>query len=95
MEVDLKLSMEDNSPMVEEILYWKLVGSLIFLCNMGPDINYAVGVFSRFSNKPRKNHRSVGIKVLKYLKGTQGYGINYNIDKNLMGFCDLNLVGDV
>jgi hypothetical protein len=95
MEVDLKLSMEDTSPLVEERLYRKLVGSLIFLCNTRPDISYAVGVLSRFSNKPRENHWNAGMRILRYLKGTQGYGINYSTGKTLIGFCDSDWAGDV
>ena len=95
MEVDLKLSMEDTSPLVDERLYQKLVGSLIFLCNTRPDINFAVGVLSRFSNKPRENHWNVGMQILRYLKGTQEYGINYNTGKTLIGFCDSDWAGDV
>ena len=56
MEVGLMLSTEDASPLVDETLYMRLVGSLIFFCNTWPDINFAVGVLSRFSNKPRENH---------------------------------------
>ena len=52
MEVELKLSTEDASPLVDERLYRKLVGTLIFLCNTRPDSSFAVGVVSRFSNKP-------------------------------------------
>lgn len=48
MEVDLKLSMEDTSPLVEESLYQKLVGSLNFLCNMRC-------VLSRFSQVPTES----------------------------------------
>ena len=61
MEVELKLSKEDASPLVDERLYQKLVGSLIFLCNTRPDISFAVGVVSRFSNKPRENNWNVGM----------------------------------
>jgi hypothetical protein len=95
MEVNLKLSAEDASPLVDERLYRKLVGSLIFLCNTRPDISYSVGVLSRFSNKPRENHWNAGMRILRYLKGTQGYGINYSTGKTLIGFCDSDWAGDV
>jgi len=52
MEVDLNLLMEDASPLVNDKLYQKLMGSLIFLCNTSLDINHLVGLLSRFSNKP-------------------------------------------
>ena len=88
MEVKLKILMEDASPLVDERLYRKLVCSLIFLCNTRPDINFAVGVVSRFSNKPRENHWSAGMRILRYLKGTQGYDIKYSMGKTLTGYCD-------
>ena len=52
MEVNGKLSVEDASPLVDIREYRKLLGSLIFLCNTRPDINFAVAVLSRFSNQP-------------------------------------------
>jgi len=61
MEVELKLSTEDTSPLVDERLYWKLVGSLIYLCNTRPDISFAVGVVSRVSKKSWENHWNVGM----------------------------------
>ena len=55
MEVDVKLSTEDSSPLVDEVKYKRLMGSLIYLCNTQPDISLAIGVLSRFSNKPQEN----------------------------------------
>ena len=95
MEVDLKLSVEDTSAVVDERLYRKLVGSLIFLCNTRPDINFAVGVLSRFSNKPRENHWNAGMRIFRYIRGTQEYGINYSTGKTLTGFCDSDWIGDL
>ena len=63
MEVDVKLSTEDSSPLLDEAKYRRLVGSLIYLCNTRPDINFPTGVPSRFSNKPRENHWRAGMQV--------------------------------
>ena len=52
MEVNARLSMEDASPLVDIGRYKKLVGSLIYLCNAKPHINFDVGTLSRFPNKP-------------------------------------------
>jgi len=54
--LEWKLLMEDTSPLVDERLYSKLVGSLIFLCKTRLGINYAMGVLIKFSNKLRENH---------------------------------------
>ena len=94
MEVNGKLSVEDASPLVDIREYRKLVGSLIFLCNTRPDISFAVGVLSRFSNQPRENHWKVGMRVLKYVKGTLEYGITYKAGKTLAGYCDSDWAGD-
>ena len=95
MEVELKLSTKDTCPLADEKLYRKLVGSLIFMCNTRPDISFAVGVVSRFSNKPRENHWNAGMRILWYLKGTQGYGIKYSMGKTLTGYCDSDWARDV
>ena len=71
------------------------MGSLIFLCNTRPDISFAIGVLSRFSNKPRENHWNAGMRILRYIRGTQEYGINYSTGKTLTGFCDSDWAGDV
>ena len=55
-KVNAKLSIEDTSPLVDIGSYRKLVGSLIFLCNIRPGIAYFVGVLSIFSNKPQGSH---------------------------------------
>ena len=74
--------------MVDIRKYRQVVGSLIFLCNTGPDICFAVGVVSRFSNKPKETHWKVALRILKYIVGTLNYGIFYKptIDE-LSGYC--------
>ena len=95
MESNCKLSQEDPSPMVDIRKYRQLVGSLIFLCNTRPDICFAVGVVSRFSNKPKETHWKAALRVLKYIVGTLNYGIFYKptIDE-LSGYCDSDWAGD-
>ena len=71
------------------------MGSLVYLCNTRPDISYATGVLSRFSNQPREIHWKAGMRVLRYIKGTQGYGITYAKGNSLSGFCDSDWAGDI
>ena len=44
----VKLSQIGSSPLVENSLYRKLVGSLMYLTHYRPDLNYAVGVVVRY-----------------------------------------------
>ncbi|KAH7433075.1 hypothetical protein KP509_07G054000 [Ceratopteris richardii] len=94
MEVNHKLSMDDNMPDVDAKKYRKLVGSLIFLCNTRPDICYAVGVLSRFSNKPKESHWNAGMRILRYIAGTLDFGILYTTGDTLQGYCDSDWAGD-
>ena len=96
-EVNLKLSREDTSTLVDGELYRRLVGGLIYLCNTRPDICEATGVLSRFCNKPRESHWHAGKRVLRYITGTLDYGITYTRggDITLVGFCDSDWAGDI
>ncbi|XP_068638430.1 secreted RxLR effector protein 161-like [Aristolochia californica] len=95
MEVNTKLSINDSSEKVDNNLYRKLVGSLIFLCNTRPEISYGVGVLSRFSNNPSKTHWQGGMQILKYLKGTLTFGVSYTRRDILFGYCDSDWAGDI
>lgn len=54
-QIKLKLSKEDSNPVVDSMKYRKLVRSLIFLCITRPNISYAAGLLSKFSNKPKES----------------------------------------
>ena len=56
----------------------KLVGKLMYLANCTrPDIAAAVSHLSRYMSKPTCRHWEQGKRVLRYLKGTLDYSINY------------------
>ena len=95
MDSNCKLSQEDPWPMVDIRKYRQLVGSLIFLCNIKPDVSFAVDVVSWFSNKLKETHWKVALSVLKYIVGTLNYGIFYKpaIDE-LSGYCDSDWAED-
>ena len=59
--------------------YAKLVGKLMYLVNCTrPDIAAAVSHLSRHMSNPTRRHWEQGKRVLRYLKGTMDYGINYD-----------------
>ena len=49
----VKLEEADSSPMVNNTLYRKLIGCLLYLTHTRPDICYAVSVASRFMDQPQ------------------------------------------
>jgi len=48
----LKLIKELYQKFVYAMLYKQLIGSLRYICNSKPDINYGVGLVSRFMTNP-------------------------------------------
>ena len=58
--------------------YASIIGNLHYVTNCtGPDIAYAIGVPSRFTSKPSKDHWLAIERVMKYLIGTKSYGLFY------------------
>ena len=70
---------EDATSMevVDATVYQQLVGSLMYLVNTRPDICYAVNQLSQATVKPTKLYCKAGNHVLRYLRGTSGYGLWY------------------
>ncbi|KAG4958455.1 hypothetical protein JHK87_035088 [Glycine soja] len=72
-ETNQKLEDKPEEEGVDPTGYKQLVGSLRYLCNSRPDICYAVGVLSKFMNRPKKSHFLAAKRVLRYVKGTMQY----------------------
>ncbi|GAB2278467.1 hypothetical protein Dimus_039291 [Dionaea muscipula] len=53
----------------------RLVGKLIYLSHIRPDIAYAINVVSQFMHPPSEEHMVVVMRILSYLKGAPGKGI--------------------
>ena len=75
--------------------YQRLVGRLLYLCHTRPehtrtDIAFAVSVVSRYMHEPRSDHLEAVYRILRYLKGTPGRGLIFEINKHLVidGYCD-------
>ena len=73
-------------------IYREIVGSLIYLMiATRPDISYVVTKLAQSMAKPTKYHLSAAKRVLRYLKGTAHYSLNFAKSKeplSLIGFSD-------
>ncbi|RVW74179.1 Retrovirus-related Pol polyprotein from transposon TNT 1-94 [Vitis vinifera] len=80
---------------VAQIEYAQIIGSLMYLMNCTkPDIAYAVGRLSRYTQSPNQDHWTVR-RVLKYLRGTINYGLCFSgFPSVLEGFSDANWISD-
>ena len=95
--VGLKLSKEDSSKRVDPTLYTIMVGSLMYLTTTWPDLMHAVSLISIFMETPKDSHWQVRKRILRYVKGTEGFGILYttNDDFKLVGYTDSDCAGSI
>eukprot|EP00253_Pinus_taeda_P017555 PITA_17555 len=70
-------------------------GSLMYamVCTR-PDIAHEMGVLSRFTSKPRKEHWTTVKRVFKYLRGTSDYGLYYQGRPGLDRVLDIHVFVD-
>ena len=57
----------DSTPFVDNTLYRKLIGSLLYLTNLRPDISYAVSVDARYMQEPHELHWKSTKRILHYV----------------------------
>ena len=81
-----------NSPLLPDATkYRELVGSLIYLQQVTrPDISFITNILGQQMSKPTKFHWELGLKTLRYLKGTINFTLVYRkADKiELTGYAD-------
>lgn len=79
------------------IPYREAIGCLLYIAQVTrPDINYAVNLFSRYSENPGHQHW-IGVKrILRYLKGSSERKITYGKERHgIFGYCDADWAGDL
>ncbi|TYK28414.1 putative mitochondrial protein [Cucumis melo var. makuwa] len=86
----------DGVPLEDVSLYRQLVGSLIYLTVTRPDIAYAIHIVSQFMAAPRTIHFIVVLRILCYVKGTLGHGLQFSSQSSLVlsGYSDADWAGD-
>jgi hypothetical protein len=98
MECRLKLSKLKDGEAVDPTAYRSVIGTLRYLINTRPDLAFAVGVVSRYMEAPGKEHWNAVKHILRYLKGTLGYGCRYErgaeLKPMLLGYSDSDFAGD-
>ena len=94
MASKLKLLSDDSSELVDATMYRQMIGSLMYLTNMRPDICFVVNILIQFLTDPRHVHLIAAKHILRYLKGTV-YGLKYEASKkiNLEGYVDSDWTG--
>ena len=97
LEARVKFTQEERGSKVNPTLYRSLISSLRYLTHTRPDILFAVGILSRHMENPTQEHYTGVKRVLRYLKGTENYGLFYkkgDLRGELIGYSDSNFAGD-
>jgi hypothetical protein len=97
VEVNVKLGVDSESPLVDKGRYQRLVGQLIYLSHTRPNIAYAVSVVSQFMHSPRESHMEAVYRILRYLKSSQGKGLLFSRHDHLKieAYIDADWAGSI
>jgi hypothetical protein len=82
---------------LDPTMYRQLIGSLMYLVNTKTNICLAVNALSQHMVEPRHVHWLTTKHMLRYLRGTIGYGLRYALDGDvkLQGYTDSDWAGSV
>ena len=97
LDVNAKFSKLGEDMLSDHSKYAEVLGMLMYLANgTRPDLSYSVGVLARFMSAPRQEHWRALIGVVRYLKGTLSYGLQYDgkVLGELVGYSDSDFGGD-
>ena len=67
----------EGAEMVDEGFYQSLIGCLVYLTTIRPDIMHYVSLLSRFMHYAKKVFPIAAKRVLRYLKGKLDLGVKY------------------
>lgn len=92
-----KLTKEGAGAEVNSTGFKQLVGSLRYLTVTRPDIMFAVNLVSRYMEHPTEQHLLSAKRILRYVKGTSEFGIQYSRKggKEMLGYADSDYAGDL
>ena len=96
VEFNAHLTPLGRKPLSNLSLYRCLVGSLVYLTIIRPNIFYVVYQVSQYLSAPRSTHVAAILHILRYLKGTLFHGLFYFAQSHfvLRAFSDVDWAGD-
>ena len=75
---DMNPKTEAETAIIKDVPYKAAIGCLLWLvAGTRLDIAYAVQTCTRYSVNPGPLHWEAVLRIIRYLKGTAGYGIVY------------------
>lgn len=75
VDLNSKLKVEEGERVQDPTQYRRLAGALQYLTFTRPDIAYAVHQICLYMHDPRLPHLHALKRIIRYLQGTSGYGL--------------------
>ena len=90
------LTKDEEDEDVDVHLYRSMIGSLMYLTALRPDIMYAVCVCARFQVTPKTSHLHAVKRIFRYLKAKPHLGLWYSRESpfELVAYTDSDYAGD-
>ncbi|GJX19351.1 uncharacterized mitochondrial protein-like protein [Tanacetum coccineum] len=83
MDPICKLNDTDGYLLLDPSTYRTLVGKLLYLTIIRPDLSFTAQALSQYSHSPRSTHYDALIRVLRYIKLCPGQGLFFPINNPL------------
>ena len=74
-----------------------MIGKLQYVVHSRTNIVLSIGIVARFFANPRENHLMAMKRIMRYLKGTEDYGLYYKKNEKfeLRAYTDANWAGNI
>lgn len=94
LEQNLKLSKSFGNPLLDPSLYRRLMGRLLYLTIIKPDICYVVQFPSQFMDHPTTFHFVAAQKILRYIRASPAQGLLLSSFSpfQLKAYCDFDWI---
>ncbi|XP_055833679.1 secreted RxLR effector protein 161-like [Solanum dulcamara] len=81
-----------DDPLVDQTMYQRLIGKLLYLQITRPDIAFSTQTLIQFLQQPKKSHMDAALRIVRYLKRQPGQGLllSSGVDNLLTVFCDVD-----
>jgi hypothetical protein len=89
------LDVDEEGEHVDQKEYWSMIGSLLYMTAMRPDIQFSVCPCARFQASPRTSHPQAVKRIFRYLRHTPDFDLWYSASSSLAlhGFSDVDFAG--
>lgn len=78
MELKVQLHKNEKGEAVNPTDFKSMVGGLRYLVHTRPHISYAIGVMSRYMERPTILHLNAVKRIRRYVQGTLSHGLVYS-----------------